>query len=150
GVKAAPVKGRRLRAGVRLLGALPGDDAVPNRPVPVFGAYEVVGELVAMFGQTLSMQLLESTTYRTMKLPAALAQKAAVRDFVGQRVLEAILQIGEKGCFVKELRRLKVAEAVAERLLGRRGDGLENCERHVHPNGRRGLQQALLVRGKPV
>ena len=52
-----------------------------------------------------------------MKGVLALVEQASVRHFVGERVLESVLQIRKQTGLVKELRRLEVGKAATEFLV---------------------------------
>jgi hypothetical protein len=47
----------------------------------------------------------------------ALVEKASVRHFVGERVLESVFQIRKETGLVKKLRRLEVGKAATEFLV---------------------------------
>ena len=49
-----------------------------------------------------------------VKSALALVEKASVRHFVGERVLESVFQIGKQTGLIKELRRLEVGKAATE------------------------------------
>ena len=57
--------------------------------------------------------------------------KVAVRDLVGERVLEGVLGIGRHARLVQELGGLQAVEPAAHCLVREIGDGLEQRSRHV-------------------
>ena len=73
-----------------------------------------------------------------------------IRDLLGQRVLEGVLQIGRHAGLVQEfgsLERRETATQVVDRPVD---DGLENGEGHIPPDHRGGLEEILLILGEPV
>ena len=56
-----------------------------------------------------------------MSGPAAFDQHRVVRDFLGQRVLEAVLDIADRGLLVDELGQLQIAEHSIELVIGLAG-----------------------------
>jgi len=82
-------------------------------------------------------------------VPAVLEQ-APVRDFVGQCVLERVLEVGKQAGLVQELRRLEAAEPKAKIVLRHVRDGTEECERGVLTDDRGRLEQAFMLGWEPV
>ena len=52
-----------------------------------------------------------------MQRTPAILQKASVSDFMGERVLESVFEIGKQTCLVNKFRRLKMTEFPPEILL---------------------------------
>ena len=83
------------------------------------------------------------------RAPAVLEQ-APVRDLVGERVLERVLELGEEPGLVEELGGLEVRELGAALLLRSVGDGVKQRERHVLADDGGGLEQPLVLGRQPV
>jgi hypothetical protein len=66
----------------------------------------VVGEPLDLLSGLLGVAVLEGHHDPCMQLPTAVAQQAAIRHFVRQRVLEVVLGIGEETRLVEEFRGL--------------------------------------------
>ena len=60
-----------------------------------------------------------------MKRASLFLQEPAVRDLVGERVLESVLKIGKQTCFIKKLARLEVSEVNAQSVLWQFRDRLQ-------------------------
>ena len=79
-------------------------------------------------------------------LPGAMEQRL-VGDLLDERMLEGVSDSWEMGYFVKELSGLQGREAVLERLLGQRRNGMQERYRHIFPDNRGGLQELLVGGG---
>src|SRR5262249_39843231 len=66
-----------------------------------------------------------------------------VGDFVGERVLEGVLEVGKEPDLVEELRGREARQLGAELGLGRIGNGQEQRRGDVLADDRGGLEQAL-------
>jgi hypothetical protein len=66
----------------------------------------VVCEHLDVLTETLGMQALKRLENGGVQGAAPLLQYTAVRNLVGERVLERVLDVREKPCLVQKLRRL--------------------------------------------
>src|SRR5262245_1684513 len=80
-----------------------------------------------------------------MKCTPLVVEQAPVGDFLSERVLEAVLEVGEQLHRGEKLRGLKVRENAAKRVLRQPTDRLEERKRHILPNDRGGLEQTLVL-----
>jgi hypothetical protein len=76
-----------------------------------------------------------------MQGPPALAEQTTVRHLVGQRVLEGVLELGERLRLVEELRRLQVHQPTPQRFFIELGDAREQGEGHILADHRRRLEK---------
>ncbi len=109
-----------------------------------------MGEPLGVLAEPVPVERLDRRDDPRVELPPALLQQPAVGDLVRERVLERVLEIRIEPGLVDELGRLQPVEPAAERLVGQLGDRLEQCQRHVLADDRGDLQEALVLRGKPV
>ena len=65
-------------------------------------------------------------------------------------MLESVLEIGKELCLVEELGGLKLGQACAQLVLGKLGDSLQECERHILADDCGRLQQSLVLGRQPV
>ena len=96
------------------------------------------------------MERLDRLDDPRVKLVAALLQKPAVRDVLGERVREGVLRVRIEPGLVEELGRPQVVESTTERLVRQVGDRLEQRERDVLADDGGGLQQMLVLREQPI
>ena len=80
-----------------------------------------------------------------MERLAALQEQAAVRDLVGQGVLERVLALGEQADRIEQLGGLEARERCVQRVVRQLGDGLQQRERHVLADHGSRLEQTLVV-----
>src|SRR5262245_43548195 len=85
-----------------------------------------------------------------MQLASTLLQQAAVRDLVGERVLEGVLDIRVEPGLVDEFAGPEVVESTMQRFVLKSGDRPEQDQKHVLADDRGDLQEALVFRWKPV
>ena len=135
------VRERRPRG--RLESGLP---EIVHRLLPQLAPEGVMGEPLDLLAEAIPVERLDRVDDPRVKLAAPLLQQAAVRDLVGERVLEGVLEIREEPGLVEELGGLQVVEPATERLVRQLGDRLEQRERHVLADDRGGLQEALVLR----
>jgi hypothetical protein len=77
-------------------------------------------------------------------------EQAAVRHFVGQGVLEGVLEIGKQAHLVEKLASLERRETVPQDILGHLGNGLENRKGHILADDCGRLEKAFLFDREPV
>ena len=66
---------------------------------------------------------------------------------MGEGVLERVLELGTEARLVQELGGLEMSEPPAQVLVRHVGDRLEQRQRHLLPDDRRGLEQRLSAGG---
>ena len=81
---------------------------------------------------------------------ATLVQEGAVRDIVGQGVLERVFEVREEAPLVQEVGGLEPGQPVPKLVFGEIGDRLEQRKRHVVPDHGGGLEQPLLIGGEAI
>jgi hypothetical protein len=88
-----------------------------DRLIWQFSAEGVVGEPLDLLAEAIRVYPLDRTDELRVKDPPALLQQGAVRDLVGERVLEGVLELGEYAGLVEELGDPEPVEASTERLV---------------------------------
>ena len=100
---------RPLEARHRFLvsGALGGFDTrlpqVRNGLVPYFAVKSVVREVVELLAETVAVEALDGVDDLLVELAPPVKQEAAVRNLLGQSVLEGVLQVRKEPRFVEKL-----------------------------------------------
>src|SRR5262249_35152846 len=100
--------------------------------------------------EPISIERLDRVHDARVKLAAPLLQQAAIRHFVGERVLEGVLEILIEPGLVEELGGPQAVESGPQRLIRPIGDRPEEREWHVLADDRAGLKEALVLLGEPV
>ena len=143
-----------VRPGLPVRGAangfFTGATKVTQGLVPHFAAQRMMGQPLDLLRQPIVVELLDRLHDARMQCFAALQQHAAVGHFVGQRVLEGVLEVGEETLLVHEFPGLQRTETLVQQLLGKLDDRLQQRVGHILADHRRSLQQMLVVRSKPV
>ena len=147
---------RLLEEGHRLPVGRPGQSLrtrllqVRDRLLPHLAAESMVSHALDLLAQPIAVQRFDRLHDPGMERAPAVLQHAAVRDLVGQRVLEGVLEIREEARLVQELGRLEVSEPVSKAALEHIDDSLQERERHVLSDDGGRLQQPLVLGGQPV
>ncbi len=157
GATAGTVGDRERRAAVRddgvvrvgVEGLLGRVHVVAERPLPVLGAAEVVGEGLVVLGQPVGVQLLDGGADQPVQLAASLQEDALVRDVVDQRVLEHVRQLGVVGLLVDELQAPQLAHQ-PRHPVAHLGRALEQAQRELAADHGGDLDRALGVVAQPV
>jgi hypothetical protein len=139
------VLGRRPRS--RLESGLP---KIVDRLLPQLAPKGVMGEPLDLSTETIPVKCLDRLHDPRVKLAAASVQQTVVCHLVSESVLEGVLKIRIEPSLVEELGGLQVVESAPERLVWQLSDGLEQYPRHVLADDRGDLQQALVLRWKPI
>ena len=139
-----------LAVGRPRQGLLPRLPAVRQGLVPHLAPQGMVRQAFDLLGHPVPGERLQGRDNAGMQHPPPLLQQAAVGHLLRQGVLEGVDQLGEQTRLVQELGVLEMREAQAERLFGQLRHGLEEGQRDLRPNDRRGLEQALLLRRQAV
>src|SRR6266404_4375974 len=85
-----------------------------------------------------------------MKGSTLLMEESAIDDFMRERMLEGVLEVGEAARFVEKLGRLEVTQPATERLLVLVRDRLEEGKAEVLPDDRGSLEEPFLSGGQAV
>src|SRR5260370_12786107 len=85
-----------------------------------------------------------------MKGSTLLMEESAIDDFMRERMLEGVLEVGEAARFVEKLSRLEVTQPATERLLVLVRDRLEEGKGEVLPDDRGSLEEPFLLGGQTV
>ena len=109
-----------------------------------------MGQALHMFHEAVGVAPLDRLHDACVQHPATILQQASVCHLVRQRMLEGVLEIREYAGFVQELSGLQVRQILAQALIGKLGDGLQQREGHVLANDCASLEQALVLGCKPV
>ena len=134
---------RRL-IGRPVLGADPRLSRVGCGLVPRLAPEGVLDEPLDLLVEAARVEPLHRLEDVRVEVAAALVEERPVRDLVGQRVLEGVLDLGEEARLVEELAGLQADEPVAEHVRVEPADGLQEWQRHVLPDGGGRLQQMLV------
>ena len=81
-----------------------------HRLFPQLAAQRVVRQPLNLFGEAIRIQFLDRFHDPRMKRAAALLEQASVCDFVSQRVLESVFEVGKQAGLVNKFRRLKMPQ----------------------------------------
>ena len=150
---AGPAPGCADRAS-RLGAGLP-EVVAPPSPTPRPGG--VMGEPLDLLSRGDRGGASRSPRRSAREARGALLQQAAVRDLVGERVLEGVLEIRKEPGLVEELGGLQVVEPATERLVRQLGDRLEQrkgtslptteaaCSRCLSSGGSRSMRAARIA-----
>src|SRR4029453_16603443 len=130
--------------------SLCGQPKVFGPPVPRLGAYRVTGETLGFLARLIRLSALQRFQGALVQRSPALVQEARVRDFVGQRMFEGVFELREEARLIQEFGSLEMGETPSEVTFAVRDEGLEKSNRHVLPDYRARLEQALFVWRKPV
>ena len=109
-----------------------------------------MGEPLHVLAQPLGIEALEGLHDPGMELALLFPQQRVVGHPARQCVLEDVVRLLEQAGVIDELGRPETVQGVSEIVLGHRGDGLEQDDRHILSDGRRGLEQALVDGREPV
>src|SRR5215472_1359020 len=96
------------------------------------------------------MKPLDRVDDAPVERTAALVEQSAVRDLMGQRVLERVLEIWEQRGLMEELCRLQLRQPRTKLLFGLLGNLAEQNERHVLADDRGNLEKSLRLQRKVV
>ena len=124
--------------------------AIRQRLVPHLTQERMVGEPLNLFDQPLTVKSLEGLHNAAVQLAPPFLQQTSIRHLVGEGMFEGVLQLGEEACLIEELGRLEVCKAPPQLRLGPFSDGLEEGKGDIRPDDRRGLEEAFLVRWRPM
>jgi hypothetical protein len=131
-------------------GLLPRLPAIRQGLVPHLAPQGMVGQAVQLLGHPLPGERFKGLDNAGMQRPPPLQQEAAVRDLMGEGVLEGVLVLGEEPCLVEELGALQGGQVMLEHRLRHVGNRVQQRPGHLHANDGRRLQQALLLGWQPV
>src|SRR5262249_50273490 len=90
---------------------------VVHRLRPQVAHESVMGELLDVSAEAIPVERLDRVDDPRVKLAPTLLQQAAIRDVVGERVFEGVLDLREEPRFVEKLRRLQPCERLPNTLL---------------------------------
>jgi hypothetical protein len=90
-----------------------------------------MGQPLGLLGDAIRRESLDCLGDASVQGTLSVVEQPGVRDFVGERVLEGIFQIGKEPGFVEKLCGLQTGELDAHLLLRRFGDGQEQRHGHV-------------------
>jgi hypothetical protein len=74
----------------------------------------MVSEQLDFFGQAIRVRLFDCIDGGAVKSALTLLKQTPIGNFVSQRVLESIFEIGEKISLIEKFRRLKASESPPE------------------------------------
>ena len=100
--------------------------------------------------EAIGIETLDRFDDRPVERAPPILQHASVRDLVRERVLERVLEVGEKLRLVHELGGLEVRKAPPQRFLVDLDNRAQKGERNVRPDDRGSLEHALFLRIEPV
>jgi hypothetical protein len=103
----------------------------------------VVGQPLGLLGDAVGSESLDGLGDAGVQGALLVVEQAPVRDVVGERVLEGVLEVRKEPGLVEELCSLKVGELGAHLGLRRVGDGQEQRHGHVLADDRGRLEQSL-------
>ena len=128
----------------------PGAPRVVDRLLPCLGLDRVMRQPLDELLPAFPLPALERVDDPGVERPPLRRQEARVRHLVGQRVLERVLELRGRARLVEELRALEAGEPLAQELVGRIQDRLEQEEGEAPPDDRRRLKDALVLGRQPV
>jgi hypothetical protein len=89
----------------------------------------MVGQLVGPFDESIGVERLDGLYDLCMQDPSPLLQEALIGHFVGERVGEGVLCLGEQARAIDELCRLEMRHVMAYGILVLASHSLEQCQR---------------------
>ena len=107
------------RLAPRLVG---GDSQISHRFFPALPLHRVMAEGLRVLGQPVRVEAFDGVHDAGVQGLAPFREQGAVRDVMGERVLEGVLGIRSQARLVQKLGSLQVVEPATERLLGEVGD----------------------------
>ena len=110
----------------------------------------VVRQIREVIVQGRGIEELDGAPHILMQLLAALLEDRVVGDLLRERVLEDILDVGDRRLLVDELAKLEVGEETLELLVRVSGDGPGETEDELPAEDGKSLQERLLVVAQPV
>ena len=130
------------RARRRLLAGLSG---VGDGLLPDLAAQGVVGQPLDVLVQAVAVRRSIAVDDPGVQRLAALLEQAAVRDLVGQGMLERVLRLREQASRVEQLGGLEPRQHAPSASAGASATACEQRERHVLADHGGRLEQALLL-----
>ncbi|MCY1283203.1 hypothetical protein D9M70_320760 [compost metagenome] len=110
----------------------------------------VVGQLAAIVLEPALEQVLDRARRDFMQGAAAFGQQRIARDFLGQCVLEGVLDFRERRSFVDEIRSLQVGQQRMQFVVLQLGHPQHQALREFLADHRQRLQQFFLRQRQPV
>src|SRR5262245_35668967 len=104
---------------------------VVNRFLTQVAPEGMMGQPLGVLPESIAVKRLDRLDDPRVKLTAAIVQQAAICHLVSQRVLERVLEVWIEAGLVEELGSLQTVKSITERLLGKIGNRLQQCERNV-------------------
>ena len=123
---------------------------IGDRLVPQLPAERVAGQSLGVLRDALGGESLDGRGDARMQGAPPVVEQPPVGDFVGERVLEHVLEIREEPGLVEKLRSLEAGQLGAYLGLRRIGDGQEQRQGHVLADDRGRLEQSLGLGRQPV
>ena len=122
-----------------------GVPSVRHRLRPQLAADGVQGEALDVLLETVGVELLDDFDHSGVQDPPPLLEQTRVGDFMGEGMLERVLNLREQIHLVKELTGLQMGEAAMQLVLAEFSDRPEQDEWDVLADHRRRLKQLLLI-----
>src|SRR2546425_8868349 len=137
------VRGASSRLGPRLM-------EVHQGLLPVFASERVVGKPIHLLGQTVLVQRFDGYHDSRMEGAAPILEETRIGNFMGEGVLEGVLEVGKQARLVEELASLQMSKALAKLPLWQVADGLDQRKEHILADDCGSLEEPLLVRREAV
>jgi len=118
--------------------------------VPSLAAEGVMGQTVDVLGEAVRIEPFDRIDDAGVESATLILEKARIRNLVCERMLEAVLEVGEERRFVQELAALEPTEPTAQVGVRCLIDGLQEGEGDILANDRGGLEEPLVVGWEPV
>src|SRR2546426_2659592 len=149
-IKSLPEVRDGFAVGRALHGPRPGLIQIGNGLAWYFAPHRMMGKPLDLLAQAIRVEPFDRLHDPGMKGAATIAEEAAVRDLVGQRVLEGVLEVGKELDLVQEVCSLQQGEATSELVRRKVGNRLKHLERHVCPDDRGCLEHGLFLGAQAV
>ena len=130
-----------MRGARRRLG--PGLPEIGQRARVEPAAERVMGETLHLLHEPPRIQALDGVHDARVQRPTRVLEQGPVGHFLGEGVLEGVLELGKEMGLVEELGRLELVQARAEPVRIEIGDGLEHGNRDVAADHGGALQEML-------
>ena len=111
----------------------------------VAAARKMMGQFGEVIVERSSVDRFNCMTHMLVQPLATLEQHGVVSHFLGERVLEDVFDVNDRGLLVDELTQLQPCDQAFQLVLGLARDGARQTKDELAAEDRERLQEVLLV-----